>query len=58
MSGRKIYTVEKGTSDPKFAWQLCCNNRHIQWFSDETIAREVCDKLNARELIKEAEDAD
>lgn len=48
------YKVSKGTNDGdlRFAWQLTCNGKHVQWFSDEIIARRICDKLNARELLK------
>ena len=51
----KHYEVTKGTNDGnlKYAWQLTCNGKHLQWFSDEVIARRTCDELNARELIKE-----
>ena len=47
------YKVSKGTNDGdlRFAWQLTCNGKHIQWFSDEVIARRTCDELNARELL-------
>ena len=50
----KHYKVEKGTNDGdlRFAWQLTCNGKHLQWFSDEVIARRTCDELNARELLK------
>lgn len=49
----KIYRVNKGNGTPEFAWQLTCNNIHVQWFSDELIARKTCDELNYRELTKE-----
>ena len=49
----KIYRVNKGNRTPEFAWQLTCNNAHVQWFSDEAIARRTCDELNHQELIKE-----
>ena len=49
-----VYTVNQGLrNDPEFAWQLCSNKGHVQWFSDETVARKTCDELNAIELIKE-----
>lgn len=53
----KHYKVEKGTNDGdlRFAWQLTCNGKHLQWFSDEVIARRTCDELNARELLSEME---
>lgn len=50
---RKIYRVERGNGTPEFAWQLSCNGRCVQWFSDEAIARRTCDELNHQELIKE-----
>ena len=52
---RKIYKVNKGTNDGNlsFAWQLTCGGRCIQWFSDESIARITCDRLNAQEIIRE-----
>ena len=50
---RKIYRVNKGNGTPEFAWQLTCNNAHVQWFSDESIARKACDELNCMELVKE-----
>ncbi|SFU32359.1 hypothetical protein [Butyrivibrio sp. INlla21] len=51
----KKYTVSKGTNDGNlaFAWQLSCNGKHVQWFSDESIARKTCDELTSIELIKE-----
>ena len=51
----KYYTVSKGTNDGNlaFAWQLSCNRKHVQWFSDESIARKSCDELNSIELINE-----
>lgn len=51
----KIYTISKGTNDGNlaFAWQLSCNGKHVQWFSDESIARKTCDELTSIELIKE-----
>jgi hypothetical protein len=51
----KCYKIEKGTNDGdlRFAWQLTCNGRHVQWFSDEIIARRTCDELNSKELLKD-----
>ena len=52
---KNYYKVSKGTNDGdlRFAWQLTCNGIHLQWFSDEVIARRTCDELNARELLSD-----
>ena len=54
MYNRKHYTVTKGPGG-KFAWLLRCDDSAVEWFSNEQIARETCDKLNAQEIIRSRE---
>ncbi len=50
MYKRKHYTVTKGLGG-KFKWLLRCDDSAVEWFNNEQIARETCDKLNAQEII-------
>ena len=51
MYKRKYYTVIEIIGD-KCAWLLRCDGTAVQRFSNEQIARETCDKLNAQEIIR------
>lgn len=51
MYKRKHYTVIQEIGG-KFRWLLRCDDSAIEWFSNEQIAKETCDRLNAQEIIR------